>query len=161
MAVSVLRWRYISDSGRQKLPEHRYSGTDNSLMYIYFCSPLADWLVQFFPLWLAPNVITLLGLAVSLLGYLVVQWHSPSFTEPCPSWVWFLAAWCTFTYQTLDNIDGKQARRTDSASPLGLFIDHGASTPQPFLPCLSLFFWSCETRGLFAVWFWSFFVEAK
>ncbi|CAJ1436912.1 unnamed protein product [Effrenium voratum] len=126
MAVSVLRWRYISDSGRQKLPEHRYSGTDNSLMYIYFCSPLADWLVQFFPLWLAPNVITLLGLAVSLLGYLVVQWHSPSFTEPCPSWVWFLAAWCTFTYQTLDNIDGKQARRTDSASPLGLFIDHGA-----------------------------------
>lgn len=28
-------------------------------------------------------------------------------------------------YQTLDNMDGKQARRTHSSSPLGLLFDHG------------------------------------
>ena len=30
-----------------------------------------------------------------------------------------------FTYQTLDAIDGKQARRTGAASPLGQLFDHG------------------------------------
>jgi phosphatidylglycerophosphate synthase len=28
-------------------------------------------------------------------------------------------------YQTLDNLDGRQARRTGSSSPLGLLFDHG------------------------------------
>ena len=32
---------------------------------------------------------------------------------------------CTFVYQTLDNMDGKQARRTGTSSPLGLLMDHG------------------------------------
>lgn len=30
-----------------------------------------------------------------------------------------------FIYQTLDNIDGKQARKTKNSSPLGMMIDHG------------------------------------
>lgn len=30
-----------------------------------------------------------------------------------------------FTYYTLDNIDGKQARRTGNSSPLGMCMDHG------------------------------------
>ncbi len=30
-----------------------------------------------------------------------------------------------FIYQTLDAIDGKQARRTGSSSPLGELFDHG------------------------------------
>ena len=36
-----------------------------------------------------------------------------------------------FTYQALDAIDGKQARRTDSSSPLGELFDHGCD-------CLSI-----------------------
>jgi ethanolaminephosphotransferase len=28
-------------------------------------------------------------------------------------------------YYTLDNVDGKQARRTHSSSPLGMCMDHG------------------------------------
>jgi ethanolaminephosphotransferase len=118
-------WNYISPFGRKRLPEYTYSGSDNSLMYIYFCSPLAELLVKFIPGWLAPNVITLLGLALSLAGYFLVHFHTPKFNEPCSSWVWFVLAFCTFAYQTLDNIDGKQARRTNTSSALGLFVDHG------------------------------------
>ena len=33
-----------------------------------------------------------------------------------------------FIYQTLDAIDGKQARRTNSASPLGELFDHGCDS---------------------------------
>lgn len=32
---------------------------------------------------------------------------------------------CVFVYYTLDNVDGKQARRTHSSSPLGMCMDHG------------------------------------
>ncbi|CAK9107460.1 Choline/ethanolaminephosphotransferase 2 (Aminoalcohol phosphotransferase 2) (AtAAPT2) [Durusdinium trenchii] len=95
-------------------------------MYTYFCSPLADALVRLMPTWLAPNTITFLGLAFSIAGYILVHIYAPTFKEPCPSWLWLVLAACTFAYQTLDNIDGKQARRTNSSSALGLFIDHGA-----------------------------------
>ena len=41
------------------------------------------------------------------------------------------------TYLHLDCIDGKQARRTGSSSPLGQLFDHGAASPHaigsPFL----------------------------
>lgn len=32
---------------------------------------------------------------------------------------------CVFVYYTLDNIDGKQARRTKNSTPLGMCMDHG------------------------------------
>ena len=35
------------------------------------------------------------------------------------------AALGLFAYQSLDSIDGKQARRTGCASPLGELMDHG------------------------------------
>ena len=34
-------------------------------------------------------------------------------------------AFTIFIYQTLDAADGKQARRTNSATPLGQLFDHG------------------------------------
>lgn len=42
-----------------------------------------------------------------------------------PSWSHFLDGVGLLMYQMLDNIDGRQARRTGTASPLGLFFDHG------------------------------------
>jgi phosphatidylglycerophosphate synthase len=33
-----------------------------------------------------------------------------------------------FFYQTLDNMDGKQARRTGSSSSLGMIFDHGCDS---------------------------------
>ncbi|VDN13330.1 unnamed protein product [Dibothriocephalus latus] len=41
------------------------------------------------------------------------------------SWSLILAAVCVFVYQTLDALDGKQARKTDTSSPLGELFDHG------------------------------------
>ncbi len=38
---------------------------------------------------------------------------------PIPSIVWLLSAIFHFTAHTLDGIDGKQARRTGSSTPLG------------------------------------------
>lgn len=42
-----------------------------------------------------------------------------------PSWSLHLNGLGLFVYQTLDAVDGKQARRTGSSSPLGELFDHG------------------------------------
>lgn len=42
-----------------------------------------------------------------------------------PSWIYFSFAIGLFMYQTMDNIDGKQARRTGTSSGLGELFDHG------------------------------------
>ena len=40
----------------------------------------------------------------------------------------FFTALGLFLYQSLDAIDGKQARRTNSSSPLGELFDHGCDS---------------------------------
>ena len=42
-----------------------------------------------------------------------------------PRWVFFWNGIVLLVYQTLDNMDGKQARTTQSSSPLGMLFDHG------------------------------------
>ncbi|MBP5977864.1 CDP-alcohol phosphatidyltransferase family protein, partial [Brasilonema sp. CT11] len=40
-------------------------------------------------------------------------------------WIYLFSAACLFFYQTMDNLDGRQARRTGASSPLGQLFDHG------------------------------------
>ncbi|PIO25216.1 hypothetical protein AB205_0033300, partial [Aquarana catesbeiana] len=48
--------------------------------------------------------------------------------DEAPSWAFLLCAFGLFVYQSLDAIDGKQARRTNSSSPLGELFDHGCDS---------------------------------
>ena len=81
--------------------------------------------------WMAPNLVTLLGTSCLLLQCVVVVWQSPNLQGPLPWWACLLAALCNFLYSTLDAMDGKQARRTKSSSPLGQLFDHGTPPPPP------------------------------
>ncbi|KAI5607236.1 choline/ethanolamine phosphotransferase 1a isoform X1, partial [Silurus asotus] len=45
-----------------------------------------------------------------------------------PRWVYLACAFGLFIYQSLDAIDGKQARRTNSSTPLGELFDHGCDS---------------------------------
>ena len=45
-----------------------------------------------------------------------------------PQWATGLCFLGLFIYQTLDAIDGKQARRTNSSNPLGELFDHGCDS---------------------------------
>lgn len=55
----------------------------------------------------------------------LTAWTNPFFSTGVPAWQAVLAALCLFTYSTLDNMDGKQARKTGTGSALGLLFDHG------------------------------------
>jgi ethanolaminephosphotransferase len=77
------------------------------------------------PIWLAPNVITLLGIAAIYFNILCIELFIPDLSSAAPPWVYYSFALGLFFYQTMDNIDGKQARRTGTSSPLGELFDHG------------------------------------
>ncbi len=97
-----------------------------------------NWVVQWLPLWLAPNLVTLLGLACMVASAVVVVATDPSLTAPLSPAVALFCAVCLFAYQTLDAIDGKQARRTGTSSPLGQLFDHGCDAVNTLLICTVL-----------------------
>lgn len=120
---------YLSPEACYELPRFQYKGEDRSLLYAHVLSPLAQFCVdRFVPRWMAPNSITLIGLFFMISSYSVMWYFSPDLIpqpDAPPRWVYLLNAACILLYQTLDNIDGKQARRTHTSSPLGLLFDHG------------------------------------
>lgn len=116
----------LSEDDRVTLRKYAYSGQDKSLLYKYLLSPWADFCVQkFTPLWMAPNTITTIGFVGQLVATSVAVYYSRDAVTPPPTWSYLLSALCMFAYSTMDNMDGKQARRTGSSSPLGLLFDHG------------------------------------
>ncbi|XGW04233.1 hypothetical protein V3C99_015411, partial [Haemonchus contortus] len=111
-----------------RLAEHKYSAIDTSWLDELCMKYFWEWVVNFYPLWLAPNLITLIGLVVNLATVLVLSSYCPTARETAPSWAYASAALGLFVYQTLDATDGKQARRTGAASPLGELFDHGCDS---------------------------------
>lgn len=76
-------------------------------------------------MWLAPNLVTLLGFFFILGNIIVLEVWVPDLVGPAPSWVYYSFAIGLWMYSTMDNVDGKQARRTGTSSPLGELFDHG------------------------------------
>eukprot|EP01060_Flectonema_neradi_P030603 TRINITY_DN448_c0_g1_i2.p1 TRINITY_DN448_c0_g1~~TRINITY_DN448_c0_g1_i2.p1 ORF type:complete len:423 (+),score=64.07 TRINITY_DN448_c0_g1_i2:249-1517(+) len=120
-------FRYLSERGVANLPNYKYSGSDASFIYQKFLSPMLNNWVETgkVPTWLHPNVITLIGLLCMVVSHVVTTLYCPTFTESAPWWVWTLNATAQLIYWVLDALDGKQARRTGTSSPLGLLVDHG------------------------------------
>jgi ethanolaminephosphotransferase len=88
-------------------------------------TPFWDSVTLALPSWLAPNLVTFIGFCSVCLSSCMVIMHSSDLQSPAPSWVYYMHALGIFIYQTMDNVDGKQARRTNSSSPLGQLFDHG------------------------------------
>ena len=76
---------------------------------------------QFVPRWVAPNLMTLSGFLLVLSTYLLFSWYDYDFKNSAgiPSWVWLYCSVAQITGYHLDGMDGKQARRTKTSTPLG------------------------------------------
>lgn len=97
----------------------KYTWLDNALQ------PYWNYVVSLVPLTVAPNLITFIGWLLVLSATLIMLCYDFTFKNNIPSWCFYYAAFCLWAYSTLDAIDGKQARRTQSSSPLGQLFDHG------------------------------------
>ncbi|KAM6548236.1 hypothetical protein CsatB_019912 [Cannabis sativa] len=78
--------------------------------------------------------------------------YSPQLDSPPPRWVHFAHGLLLFLYQTFDAVDGKQARRTNSSSPLGELFDHGCDALACALEAVA--FGSTSMCGRDTFWFW-------
>lgn len=107
------------------LKSYRYRGVDKSPISKYILTPYWSWAVTFLPMWMAPNLVTLLGFMFMIAAYITVVIVIPDLKTAVNPVFYFLFAACFWIYSTMDNIDGKQARRTNSSSPLGELFDHG------------------------------------
>jgi len=119
--------RLLTDRQISGLKKHKYA-TDNDSVLDPYMQPWWNWVVTFMPMWLAPNLITLSGLAVNLFFAFLLIMNCPNATENIPGWIPMMVAVGMFIYQTLDAIDGKQARRTGSSNALGELFDHGCDS---------------------------------
>jgi ethanolaminephosphotransferase len=122
---------YITKRDMKALETYRYSCEDRSVIIAFF-DPFWTWLETLVPYWIAPNVLTLAGLLCNYFAFLLLLFYSPTMTEFAPAWAHYLVAFLLFAYQTLDNIDGKHARRTKNGSVLGEIFDHGCDSASLF-----------------------------
>lgn len=62
-----------------------------------------------------------------IFNVILVFIYVPSFEaeDAGPAWIYFSFSLGLWLYSTFDNVDGRQARRTGTSSPLGELFDHG------------------------------------
>ena len=114
----------LTEDGLDQIVHHQYKAGTYTFLDSQL-NPLWQYLTDQLPMWLAPNTVTALGGCFTLISYLVTWMYSFDFEQNVPSTVLILNGFCLMLYYTLDCMDGKQARRTGSSSPLGQLFDHG------------------------------------
>ncbi|XP_030839310.1 ethanolaminephosphotransferase 1 [Strongylocentrotus purpuratus] len=140
--------KYLNKDHINGFDKYKYSSRDTSPVAVYVMHPFWNAVVKFYPMWLAPNLLTFVGFLFQvylflLLAYYDWDYYSGNRTKAeyptIPNWVWYVAAVCQFLGHTLDGTDGKQARRTGSSTPLGELFDHGSDSILCALMPLGLF----------------------
>uniref|UniRef100_H9GC00 Ethanolaminephosphotransferase 1 n=1 Tax=Anolis carolinensis TaxID=28377 RepID=H9GC00_ANOCA len=126
-------WRrqYVTAQQLAGFRHYKYSAVDTNPLSVHVMQPLWDRIVKIVPLWIAPNLLTFVGFLMILINFFILSFYDWDYTASAsspgliPTWVWLFGGFVTFCAYTLDSIDGKHARRTQSSTPLGELFDHG------------------------------------
>jgi hypothetical protein len=106
----IAKMVYVRQDKLPNLKQYKYNGIDHSLLSRYVLKPFYTHVViKCFPMWMAPNLITLTGFGFVVINLLTMLWYNPTLDQDCPRWVY--ASWAVglFLYQTFDAVDGSQA----------------------------------------------------
>ncbi|KXJ21208.1 ethanolaminephosphotransferase 1 [Exaiptasia diaphana] len=155
-----VKWDYLGREELAGFDRYKYKSLDTSPISNYLTHPFWNRVVKFFPLWFAPNLMTFIGWLFLVSVYLVTYYYDPHFKAGLgkhtgyhipPNW-WIYFALAQFLAHTLDGIDGKQARRTNSSTPLGELFDHGLDSSAVWLITIGLFSVFGHGKGCVTVW---------
>jgi len=131
--------KYILKEYKENVVNYKYKGIDNSIYYRYIMSPFCEYITSYFPKWLAPNLITTFDFFLNFLYFSIIIYYTKfELNKEVPSWVCFYTIILYNIYMVLDNCDGKQAKRTNSGSPLGLIFDHGVDSCVTFFITIAI-----------------------
>ena len=103
---------------------YTYTPAQGSLMFRYVLEPAYARMVNYLPRWLTPNAMTTIGILLTGSAAAVMMKSFHESTELSRE-VLILIAFLNLLYMTLDNLDGKQARRLNLSSAIGEYLDHG------------------------------------
>jgi ethanolaminephosphotransferase len=115
--------RVVPQEVLEGLKHYKYASIDKSILSRLFLARYWSYCATWAPRWMAPNLITLIGFCLVLLNIPITLYFSPDLSTPGPLWMYWSAALGIWFYSVMDNIDGKQARRTGMSSPLGELFD--------------------------------------
>ncbi|KAH0877355.1 hypothetical protein HID58_064749 [Brassica napus] len=142
---------YIGAHGVAALHRYKYSGVDHSYLAKYVLQPFWTRFVKVFPLWM-PSLAFDNAYGVHVSSHIVpARLHIFTTVGFSSSTMGSLRTRFT-SILTFDAVDGKQARRTNSSSPLGELFDHGCDA----LACAfeAMAFGSTAMCGRDTFWFW-------
>ncbi|KAF5839936.1 hypothetical protein DUNSADRAFT_18217 [Dunaliella salina] len=114
---------YLSDRALEGLKEYKYKPGGYTILDVIH-NPLWEWLTLQLPMWLAPNLITLIGLIGIMLSYIASALYFPDFTDDQsgPRWLHLLNALAIVVYVNLDCIDGKQVALASPCGPASAIL---------------------------------------
>lgn len=122
------RMAIIPNRGLVNLAKHNYKGGEytplDMICYKYWWDPVLGLI----PMKMAPNLITILGFVFALSNIIVLFHVNPSLDRVLPPIYPTWGCVSFLFYMMMDAIDGRQARRTKSGSPLGQLLDHGCDS---------------------------------
>ncbi|KAI8089769.1 CDP-alcohol phosphatidyltransferase-domain-containing protein [Halteromyces radiatus] len=122
---SLFSPEFLTQEQLENLKLYKYAAIDRSFTTKYILRHYWNAAIELFPMWMAPNLITLIGLLFMIINVIFAIIFIPDMDGEEPSWIYFSFALGVWLYSTFDNVDGKQARRTGTSSPLGELFDHG------------------------------------
>ncbi|XP_073962832.1 ethanolaminephosphotransferase 1-like [Choristoneura fumiferana] len=155
-------YKYLRKEHLEGFDNYKYMAIDTSPLSVYVMHPFWNKVVEFVPRWVAPNLLTFLGFLLTVLDFVLLSYYDYSYTaasarnetivelserpEVIPQTLWYALAVFLFLAYTLDGIDGKQARRTQTSGPLGELFDHGLDSYSVFFipACLYSIFGSLD-----------------
>ena len=132
--MMILSSKYIDDEYKENLKHYKFTGKDNSIYYNYVISPICNVITNYIPKWIVPNTVTVIGWVLNVISLILTivygGWKGCNYF---PSWVCYYSSISYSAYIYLDAIDGKQARRLNASSPLGVLFDHGSDACTSFM----------------------------
>ena len=115
--------QYLSHEGSVKIRNYQYHGSDHSLVYKHVLTPMNNFLIEFVPRWMAPNLVrpadTIVMCKITLAGFLLVSlshigmaYFCPDMQGEAPWWMYLLCAIALFAYQVGCFVLDSQRRRS-------------------------------------------------
>lgn len=120
---------FFTREQRESIARWKYACVDNSIS-TKLLTPWWNFLVNFIPATVAPNILSLTGLICILYFFNLAYNYADEMPHACS----LAGVMLVFAYMSLDAIDGKHARNTGNSSPLGELFDHSCDNVSvPFL----------------------------
>ncbi|MFH4981556.1 hypothetical protein AB6A40_008265 [Gnathostoma spinigerum] len=124
--------KYCTEEQLNRLGKYKYKLVMSCPFDTIIGEPIYDWSLQWVPIWMAPNVLTILGFLAAFIRLLILSYYDYTHEAnsyvgspyAIPNWFWLFASFSAVLTAIFDGVDGKQARRIGAAGHVGEILDH-------------------------------------